>query len=101
MTTLRELKTGYIFFSMGQNSPMEPIIPAKNIYYLLLYAWNRVPQGKINDVSGVPISDFLIYSRRFCSTAFDYLDVEDLIAATSKSMRILSGPVDVFISEIK
>jgi 5-methylcytosine-specific restriction enzyme subunit McrC len=29
-------------------------IPVKNIYYLLLYAWNRLPEGSSVDVTGVP-----------------------------------------------
>jgi 5-methylcytosine-specific restriction enzyme subunit McrC len=32
---------------------MARAIPAKNIYYLLLYAWNRMPEGKNVDVTGV------------------------------------------------
>src|SRR5215469_3414620 len=32
-------------------------IPIQNIYYLLLYAWNRVPEGKSIDVSGLPHPD--------------------------------------------
>lgn len=36
---------------------MARVIPAQNIYYLLLYAWNRVPLGGIVDVSGVETPD--------------------------------------------
>jgi 5-methylcytosine-specific restriction enzyme subunit McrC len=32
---------------------MASSVPAKNIYYLLLYAWNRLPEGRAIDVSGV------------------------------------------------
>jgi 5-methylcytosine-specific restriction enzyme subunit McrC len=32
-------------------------IPVQNIYYLLLYAWNRLPEGTIVDVSGIPSPD--------------------------------------------
>jgi 5-methylcytosine-specific restriction enzyme subunit McrC len=28
-------------------------IPIQNIYYLLLYAWNRLPEGKSIDVKGI------------------------------------------------
>jgi len=27
-------------------------IPIRNIYFLLLYAWNRLPEGQVVDVSG-------------------------------------------------
>ena len=29
-------------------------IPIQNLYYLLLYAWNRVPEGQTLDVTGIP-----------------------------------------------
>src|SRR5688500_14034790 len=32
-------------------------IPVQNIYYLLLYAWNRLPEGKTVNVSGVTSPD--------------------------------------------
>ena len=32
---------------------MEQKIPIRNIYYLLCYAWNRLSEGDIVDVSGV------------------------------------------------
>ena len=32
-------------------------IPAQNIYYLLLYAWNRLPEGRSINVSGVESPD--------------------------------------------
>jgi 5-methylcytosine-specific restriction enzyme subunit McrC len=32
-------------------------IPIRNIYYLLLYAWNRLPEGKSIDVSGLESPD--------------------------------------------
>src|SRR5438874_7647412 len=32
-------------------------IPIQNIYYLLLYAWNRLPEGKSVDVSGLESPD--------------------------------------------
>lgn len=35
---------------------MRPI-PTKNIYYLFLYAWNRLPEGRIVDVSSVKSPD--------------------------------------------
>src|SRR5262245_59465532 len=28
-------------------------IPTQNIYYLFLYAWNRLPEGRCVDVSGI------------------------------------------------
>ena len=28
-------------------------VPAQNLYYLLLYAWNRVPEGQAIDVTGI------------------------------------------------
>ena len=34
-----------------------PRIPIQNLYYLLCYAWNRLPQGKLVDVSGVPATE--------------------------------------------
>jgi 5-methylcytosine-specific restriction enzyme subunit McrC len=36
---------------------MGRVIPVQNIYYLLLYAWNGLPEGKIIDVSGVVSPD--------------------------------------------
>jgi|SRR5262249_30328449 len=36
---------------------MARAIPIRNIYYLLLYAWNRLPEGKAIDVSGVSSPD--------------------------------------------
>ena len=33
---------------------MAATIPVQNLYYLLLYAWNRVPEGRNIDVAGVP-----------------------------------------------
>jgi 5-methylcytosine-specific restriction enzyme subunit McrC len=32
-------------------------IPTQNIYYLLLYAWNRLPEGRCVDVSGITSPD--------------------------------------------
>jgi 5-methylcytosine-specific restriction enzyme subunit McrC len=32
---------------------MARAIPARNIFYLLLYAWNRLPEGRLIDVEGV------------------------------------------------
>ena len=32
---------------------MTSAIPILNIYYLLLYAWDRLPEGGILDISGV------------------------------------------------
>jgi 5-methylcytosine-specific restriction enzyme subunit McrC len=31
---------------------MPGTIPVRNLYYLLLYAWNRLPEGRVVDVSG-------------------------------------------------
>ena len=36
---------------------MARAIPIRNIYYLLLYAWNRLPEGRTIDVSGVASPD--------------------------------------------
>src|SRR4051794_17806863 len=36
---------------------MAHLIPIQNIYYLLLYAWNRLPEGKSIDVSGIESPD--------------------------------------------
>ena len=36
---------------------MSHVIPIQNIYYMLLYAWNRLPEGSNIDVSGVPSPD--------------------------------------------
>lgn len=35
------------------------MIPVQNIYYLLLYAWDRLPEGSVVDVSGVDRTDIL------------------------------------------
>lgn len=35
------------------------MIPVQNIYYLLLYAWDRLPEGSVIDVSGVDKTDIL------------------------------------------
>lgn len=35
------------------------MIPVQNIYYLLLYAWDRLPEGAVVDVSGVDRTDIL------------------------------------------
>ena len=42
-------------------------IPVRNLYYLLLYAWNRLPEGGAVDVSGVEGPELPNLSRRSCS----------------------------------
>ena len=33
---------------------MARAVPVQNLYYLLLYAWNRLPEGRSVDVAGIP-----------------------------------------------
>lgn len=33
---------------------MARAVPVQNLYYLLLYAWNRLPEGRTVDVAGIP-----------------------------------------------
>lgn len=35
------------------------VIPVQNIYFLLLYAWDRLPEGSVIDVSGVDKTDIV------------------------------------------
>ena len=46
-----------------------PRIPIQNLYYLLCYAWNRLPQNKLVDVSGVPPPNSRICSLMCCAKA--------------------------------
>ena len=36
-----------------------PRIPIRNLYYLLCYAWNQLPQGELVDVSRVPTTELV------------------------------------------
>ena len=38
---------------------MSSPIPVKNIYYLLSYAWDRLPESEVTDVSGLESTELV------------------------------------------
>jgi 5-methylcytosine-specific restriction enzyme subunit McrC len=49
----KKQKYGPLGFARVSADSMAHPIPIQNIYYLLLYAWNRLPEGKSIDVKGL------------------------------------------------
>ncbi|CAB3628767.1 5-methylcytosine-specific restriction enzyme subunit McrC [Achromobacter spanius] len=50
-----------------------PIVPIRNLYYLLCYAWNQLPQGNIVNISRAPTTELVDFFAFVLCEGIDHL----------------------------
>lgn len=77
----------------------QPIIPVKNLYYLLCYAWDQLEQGQLIDVSRCPSTELVdLFTMVLCEGVKHLArrGLEQRYEVQTEVLPTLRGRIDVF-----